>query len=159
MTTLPHHRKRAATGFTLVELLVTIIVATILISIAIPSYQNQVRKSRRTEAKTALLDLAAREERYASTNSAYTADVAKLGFSSANWPVTVGSGYYQLAICVGASLPCSTPVASGSTANGAVYTLTATPVSTSPQSKDTSCATFSLDNTGAQTATNAACWQ
>jgi len=159
MTTPSQHHQRAAAGFTLVELLVTIIVATILISISVPAYQNQVRKSRRTEAKTALLDLAAREERFFSTNSAYTANVAALGFSGASWPVTVGSGYYQLTLCVGATLPCSTAAAAGSTATGAVYTLTATPVSTSPQSKDTSCASFTLDNTGAQSATNAACWQ
>ena len=50
------------TGFTLVELMVTLVVAAILATIAIPAYQNQIRESRRTEAKTALLDLAGREE-------------------------------------------------------------------------------------------------
>jgi type IV pilus assembly protein PilE len=151
MTTLSHHRKRAAAGFTLVELLVTIIVATILISISVPSYQNQVRKSRRTEAKTALLDLAAREERYNSTNSGYTNSTTAMGFAGvANFPVTIGSGYYQVNV---------------TSATASAFTLTATPVSTSPQSKDTSCASFTLDNTGAQSATdsggttNAACWQ
>lgn len=150
MTTLPKLHRRIAAGFTLVELLVTIIVATILISIAIPSYQNQVRKSRRTEAKTALLDLASREERYNSTNSGYTSSTTALGFSGvASFPVTVGSGYYQVNVTT-----------TGTTA----YTLTATPVTTSPQANDTSCASFTLDNTGAQNATNSsgtanpACW-
>src|SRR6185437_13873339 len=100
-----------------------IIVATILISIAVPSYTNQMRKSRRTEAKTALLDLAAREERFASTNSAYTTDIPSLGFSGTGWPLTVGSGYYQLSVCVAATSPCK-----GAAATGSVFLLTATPV-------------------------------
>jgi len=48
-------------GFTLVELMVVIVIASILMAIAIPSYKNSIRKSRRTDAKTALLDLAGRE--------------------------------------------------------------------------------------------------
>src|ERR1041384_8026965 len=96
MTTPSQHHQRAAAGFTLVELLVTIIVATILISISVPAYQNQVRKSWRTEAKTALLDLAAREERFFSTNSAYTSDPAKLGYSGTALSVTVGNGHSPL---------------------------------------------------------------
>jgi type IV pilus assembly protein PilE len=50
-------------GFTLIELMVTLAIAAILLSIVVPTYQAQVRKSRRTEAKTAILDFAAREER------------------------------------------------------------------------------------------------
>jgi prepilin-type N-terminal cleavage/methylation domain-containing protein len=57
------------TGFTLIELMVTLVVATILLAIAIPSYLNQIRESRRTEAKTALLDLAGREETLYSTRT------------------------------------------------------------------------------------------
>jgi type IV pilus assembly protein PilE len=48
-------------GFTLVELMVVIVIASILMAIAIPSYKTSIRKSRRTDAKTALLDLAGRE--------------------------------------------------------------------------------------------------
>ncbi len=50
-------------GFTLIELMVTIMVAAILAAIAVPSYTSQIRKSRRTEARNAVLDAAAREER------------------------------------------------------------------------------------------------
>jgi len=49
---LPSPRTSAA-GFSLIELMVTVAIATILISIAIPAYNTQIRKSRRTEAKTA----------------------------------------------------------------------------------------------------------
>ncbi|TLY92132.1 MAG: prepilin-type N-terminal cleavage/methylation domain-containing protein, partial [Gammaproteobacteria bacterium] len=45
-------------GFTLVELMVVVAIATILFAIAVPSYITYVRQSRRTEARTAVLDLA-----------------------------------------------------------------------------------------------------
>src|SRR5437016_2759671 len=48
---------RPAGGFTLIELMVVVAIATILFSIAIPSYMTYIRQSRRTEAKTAVLVL------------------------------------------------------------------------------------------------------
>ncbi len=44
---------------------------------------SQIRESRRTEAKTALLDLAGREERFFSTNgSTYSSATADLGYTA-----------------------------------------------------------------------------
>ena len=140
------------TGFTLIELMVTILVLSILVAISVPLYTNQVRESRRTEAKTALLDIAAREERYFSTNSAYTNSPTNLGYAGANWPVTVGSGYYTVTVCVASAAPCGTSTAT----TGSVFLLTAN--TTGAQLKDTNCAAFTLDNTGAQSATNTNCW-
>ena len=46
-------RPSRAAGFTLVELMVVVAIATILFAIAVPSYITYVRQSRRTEARTA----------------------------------------------------------------------------------------------------------
>lgn len=124
-------------GFTLVELMVTIVIATILLSIAIPTYQSQVRKSRRTEAKTAILDLAGREERLFSITNSYSQVPADLGYPGA-WPQAVGGGYYT--VSVGA------PAVIGT--DPATFTITATAVNT--QAKDTQCSTFKVDQTGQQ---------
>ena len=51
MTTSMSSRAASSSGFTLVELMVTIMVVAILAAIAIPGYSSQVRKSRRTEAR------------------------------------------------------------------------------------------------------------
>ena len=59
-------------GITLLELLVTLAIIAILATIAYPSYLNQVRKSKRTVAKSALLDAANREEQYYFSNRSYT---------------------------------------------------------------------------------------
>lgn len=142
--------KGRSTGFTLIELMIVVVIASILIAIAVPSYIEKVRKSRRTEAKTALLDLAGREERFYNTNNTYSNTPSDLGYgaTAAAFPMTVGSGYYQVSVAFtapAANVPGS-------------YTITAVPITTD-QLKDTQCLFFTLTNTGAQTATNASCWQ
>jgi len=137
-----HTKTIRSGGFTMVEMMVTVLIASILLVIAVPSYTYQMRHSRRTEAKTALLDLAAREERYFSTNSAYTTNLANLGYAGTGWPITVGSGYYTLS------------VSSSSTTQ-----FTGTATATGPQAGDTACLNFTIDNTGVLSATSATgCW-
>ncbi|WP_276968674.1 type IV pilin protein, partial [Metallibacterium scheffleri] len=70
-------------GFTLIELMITLVVLAILTMIAVPIYEHQIEESRRTDARTALLELAEREERYYATNNAYTSDPADLGYGTA----------------------------------------------------------------------------
>jgi type IV pilus assembly protein PilE len=134
-------------GFTLIELMVTIVVATILITIAVPSYMTQMRQSRRTDARSAVLDLAQREERYMSTNSAYTTNPANLGYAGAAFPVTLGDNYYTLNVAITAATV-TTPAA---------YTVTATAINA--QTSDAPCQTLSVTSTGVQTSTPATtCW-
>jgi type IV pilus assembly protein PilE len=137
-------------GFTLVELMVVIVIASVLMAIAIPSYKNSIRKSRRTDAKTALLDLAGREERYFSTNGSYTNTSTNLGYAA--FPATVGGGYYTINIPVAPTAGTATTVA--------FVSMTATPVVGSDQAKDTACGSFTLTSTGAQTVSGTAtdCW-
>lgn len=162
MRKLPARRQSPSAGFTLIELMVAVVVAIILVSIAVPSYTNSVRKSRRTEAKTALLDLASREERFLSTNGAYTNDGGNLGLASSTsntaFQVPVGSGYYNVSVCVGTNIPTGCGSAQA-TATNATYLLVAVPIGT--QAKDTYCGSYTLDNTGAQGNTGSqtsGCW-
>jgi type IV pilus assembly protein PilE len=140
------HPGRAG-GFTLIELMVTVIVVAILASIAIPSYTGQVRKSRRTEAKNALLDLAGREERYMSTNGAYTALGTQLGYPADAWPQATSSGYYNLKITNVAAAVVGTATTAGTPAT---FLITATAANS--QAKDTQCASLTVDQKGAQLA-------
>lgn len=126
------------TGFSLIELLIAMAVVAILTAIALPMYTTQIRESRRPEAKTALLDLASREERYFTLNNTYVvAAPSSLGYNNtAAWPVGLfGSGTtpdYQLSV-------------TAQSASG--YTLQAVPVN--QQANDT-CGTYQLDNFGNQ---------
>jgi type IV pilus assembly protein PilE len=131
------------TGFTLIELMVTLVVATVLLTIAIPSYMAHIREARRTEAKTALVDLAGREETLFSTTNNYSTVPTNLGYGGANFPVSVGSNYYTVNVQV------PNPAAN-SPANS--FLITATPVAGSSQAKDGACQSFSVDQLGNQTA-------
>lgn len=154
-------------GFSLIELMVVVVIATILVAIAVPMYTSQVQQSRRTDARTALLDLAGREERYLSTNPAgYTNVAANLGYSGFGAGFPVGQGYYYLnAPCIAAAnaaLSCDT---NANAPAGPSFYITATYVAGSTQAKDTNCAIFGVDSTGAQFAFNSAgtlntayCW-
>jgi type IV pilus assembly protein PilE len=140
---------KKSSGFTLVELIVAMVIAAILAAVAIPAYSNYVRKARRTEVKTALLDLASLEERYFSVNNSYTTSATALSYAA--WPVTLPSGYYVVA----------QPVVVAATTNAAAtYTLSATV--TGDQTKDTQCQSFTLNSAGSQAATPDApgtCWR
>lgn len=147
-------------GFTLVELMIALAIVAILAAIAVPMYSKQVQKSRRVDARTAVLDLAGREERYLSTAGSYTNVPANLGYSAA-FPLPIGSGYYQINVTTTAG------VAATNTPPG--YTVFATPVAGSTQLKDLQCQYFSVDNKGTQFSsaniagggadTSSTCWQ
>ena len=80
-------------GFTMIELLVVLVIISILAAIAYPSYKDSVYKSRRSGAKAALMDLAARQEQYFNNNKTYADTLLKLGITN---PITEGQWYTLL---------------------------------------------------------------
>jgi len=76
--------RRRQRGFSLIELGITMMIIAIVASLAYPSYLDQVRKAKRTVAKSALLDSAARQEQYFFDHRAYADAMNKLtGFTEA----------------------------------------------------------------------------
>jgi type IV pilus assembly protein PilE len=167
MALQPAARVSLAQGFTLIELMVVVVIATILLSLAIPSYMAQIRQSRRVEAKTAVLDLAGREERFFSTNgSLYTQNSSQLGLTAVAqvFPITIGSNYYQVTVCSPATPPASL-ACNDTTPAAPSFQVVATPVPNAGQDKDSLCQLFGVDSTGRQWAndingnnTSATCW-
>jgi type IV pilus assembly protein PilE len=157
------HRMRAdkvapdARGFTLIELVVALVIAAVLAAIAVPSYLNYTRKSHRTEAKTALLDIAGLEERYYSVNNLYSQTTTDLGYTG-NWPVTIGSGYYQLFPDPAGFVAATPPTANNPAGTPATFRFVAQAIG--DQANDAQCPTFTIDSTGVQgpAATVATCW-
>jgi type IV pilus assembly protein PilE len=140
-------------GFTLVELMIACVILAIIVGIAVPSYQLQIRKARRTDARNAMLDIAAREERYLSIANSYGALPTDVGYTGGIWPVTVSNSYYRVWVAV-------TPAAGVVPAS---FLITARPINA--QVADLACQVFTLDNIGTQTAqdsaladTSTVCW-
>ena len=65
------HLPNRSAGFTLTELMVVLVIAAILASVAIPTYRKQVEKARKAEAKTNLSALALLLEQYNSLYGRY----------------------------------------------------------------------------------------
>lgn len=55
-------RRKTEHGFSLIELMIAVAVVGILAAIAYPSYQDYVRKSRRSAAQSVLLEVAQKEQ-------------------------------------------------------------------------------------------------
>ncbi len=87
-------QRRREVGFTLIELMITVAVVAILASVAIPSYQEQVRKSRRAQAKADLIEYAQLAERFHTVNNTYVGFTLPSNVS----PREGGTAYYNLAI-------------------------------------------------------------
>lgn len=134
-------------GVTLIELMIVIVVVAILASIAVPSYRSYVLRSHRVEAKTALLNLAAAQEKFYLVNNTYATN-AQLTTAPPNGlglPATSERGWYTIAIANGA--------------NAAGFSATAT--ATGAQTADGDCATFTINQLGAKSATGnkpSVCW-
>lgn len=70
-----------ARGFTLIELMVAVAVVAILVSIALPSYNDAVRKSRRGQAKADITEYAQQAERYHTVQNTYVGFALPVGQS------------------------------------------------------------------------------
>jgi type IV pilus assembly protein PilE len=119
---------RSKRGFTLIELVITIAILGILAAIVIPSYSAQMRKTRRGDAITTLLEISQELERCRSDNNAYTVAAGCTNFNN----TASDQGFYTIT----------------TVQNAMDFLLTAEPVAGSPQAKDDQCARYTLDQTG-----------
>jgi type IV pilus assembly protein PilE len=76
-------------GFTLVELMIVVAIVGILASVAIPSYQGSVIKSRRSDATGALFIMSNKMEQFFTENNTYVGATAVAGDSTDHFAVTI----------------------------------------------------------------------
>jgi len=133
-------------GFTLIELMIVVAILGIIVAFAVPSYQAQVEKTRRSDGKIALERAAAMQEQRYFTNSVYTDSVNNLGGSGG--VLESPEDFYRITANVSAS-------STGCSTDGLCFILTATPQGA--QAGDTTCPTLTLTNTG-QKGPSDVCW-
>ncbi|GGK83446.1 type IV pilin protein [Amphritea balenae] len=89
-------------GFSLLELMIAVAIVGIIAGVAYPSYLSMLQDSRRADGQAALMDLAARQERFFYDQRTYAASIA--GLSA---PAQSPEGFYNLSIVSGAG--CTLP--------------------------------------------------
>ena len=133
-------------GFTLIEMMIVVVVVSILAAIAYPSYQDYVRRAKRADAQSALLELAQFMERHYTANGTYLNGNAAPALPFTEAPKDGSNKNYDLSFA-------AKPTASG-------YTLQAVPRGSMVGDN---CGTLTLTNTGAKGqaagATLAECWR
>ena len=154
-------RKLNANGFTLIELMITVVIVSILAAIAYPSYTQYVAQTRRSDATINLTRIAAIQEKFFTECGRYTPNFngaisnpvpvnrcTGLGIGATATSYTTLDGHYTYTIPI--LLPGPTGVV-----GGGGYTLSAAPTASSPQfaADNSKCTTLTITNTGAKDAT------
>jgi type IV pilus assembly protein PilE len=135
-------------GVTLIEMVIVVGIIGIVAAFAYPAYQKRAQKAKRTDAKVALVNLAAQQERFFLRNNSYTANLADLGIDGTE------NGFYNLSI---------------TSSSNSEFVAEATPAGSAfsgGQWLDTDCLKFEIDQLGRKMATgdggannSQLCWQ
>jgi len=128
------------TGFTLIELMITVAIIAIIAAIAFPLYQNQIEQTRRTTAQSDLLELTQWMERRYSNGFDYR-DAGNNPVLPFNQSPQNGTAFYNISFVGNATRD--------------TFTLQAVP--TGGQAND-DCGTLTLDEQGNRGAAQAGCW-
>jgi len=137
-------------GFTLIEIMITVVILGIIVAVALPSYQNYIQKSRRVEAKNLLMKINAEQEKYYFDNNAYFDDAylkTQSWVKLQNGNVITENGFYQVSL--------------SSTDLRADFLATATPSASSTQVNDKRCTSLTINQSNLQGATGSdpdSCW-
>lgn len=132
-------RRDRGSGFTLIELMITLGIVGILTAFAYASYQDQLRKTRRADATSVMLEMANRLEKYYNACGSYTTNINKPLPGNCDTPADIGlglasaqsaAGHYQLAITD------LNPADGATNTIGAGFRLTATPIAGGLQEDD-----------------------
>ncbi len=146
-------RRRRYDGHSLLELLIVLAIFSIIAAIAYPSYMGAVSRTNRSAAKSALLEVANRQEQFFAENKRYASDLSDLGYAGNQFMINA-QGEPVIASssdrCYGISLT-----------NTAAMTFTANAIPELQQANhDAACATLTLTHTGirGQTGASTECW-
>jgi type IV pilus assembly protein PilE len=146
-------RRVKQSGFTLIELMITVAIVGILGSVAYPSYVSHIVKTKRNAAESFMMTVANRQEQTMLNARSYFAVATG---TTAEWTAA------NLAIPAEVSSNYTVTVAANNAATPPTFTVTATP-SAIQAAKDTKCGILTLDQTGTKTKSGTAasysdCW-
>jgi len=140
-------------GFTLIELMIVVVIVAILMGVAMPAYQDQVKKTKRGLGKAELLEVTARQEQFFINNRQYAVSLDTLGFTN---PYSIDVDGNAVATTAGDRIYTISLVSPTTTA----YAVQAAPQL--GQASDTLCGTLTLSSTGVKSESGSGsvddCW-
>lgn len=141
-------KKPRQRGVTLIELMVVVIVVATLAAVAVPAYRNYVTRTQRTDATTALLRLAAQQEKFYLQFGRYANEAERVAPLPAGLGMpTTAEGWYTLQVTA---------------ADAITFSAQAVPAGGSPTQGDQQCQLFTINAQGVRTSAPDAvnvCWR
>ena len=130
-------------GFSLVEVMIVMVIVAIIMSVGIPGYRDYLQRANRADATTALLRVAAAQERFFIANGTYASNAQLAPAPPAGLGIAgTERGFYNLNVLPGV----------GGLATG--YTLVAQVAPGGDQTDDTDCWFFTTTERGQRSAFN-----
>ncbi|MBT4519203.1 MAG: type IV pilin protein [Halieaceae bacterium] len=146
--------RRNAGGFTLIELMIVVTIVAIAMTLAVPAYQEHIRKAKRTVGRGELLTVLARQEQFFVNNKQYSTLLTNLGYSAS--PYAISSNGSKVAVDDSNRSYLITLTNASPTG----YTLNAVPQLA--QATDRRCGTLTITSTGIRSQSGMAsaseCW-
>ncbi|PMG43203.1 type IV pilin protein [Shewanella sp. 10N.286.52.B9] len=131
-------KRNKKNGFTLIEVMITVVIIGVLASIAYPSYVGFVSKGARADALSGLMNIANRQEQYYLDHKTFTKNMKRLGMDDD--PYIVDNGLYSI---------------DATTGNVTKFVLKATALG-AQATRDSECGTIEVTSDGVKTPSE--CW-
>ena len=129
------------TGVTLLEMMVVLVVLSIIVAYAYPSYGQFTVRANRNAGTSMLLQIADRQEQYYMNNKQYSVSLAALGFPADAFMITDDGSF-----CADGDMDRVYSLSLSNT-TAMTYTLTATPQLRQAE-KDTACGNLTMTHAG-----------
>jgi len=140
-------------GFTLIEVLIVVAIVAILVSVAVPSYQQYSIRAHRSDAVGKLINLAQEMEAKMTLNGSYMRDDDGDGEVESEYLNQAPDGFFPTTVgYTGTDHDYDVRITTAN--NGATYQLDLVP--NGRQANDTDCGTLSIDNAGRKTISGSA---
>lgn len=143
---IPARMRRGSLGFTLIEMMITVAIIGILAGIAFPSYQEYVRKGRRADTQSFMLDVVARQQHFLLDRRTYAASITEP-------PASNGLG---MTIPTSVAAYYTVEIATDNATSPPSFVVTGTPSGSQATEK---CGTLTVDHRGVKDRSGVgACW-